>query len=435
MINILELKNRALNSRLVNDSFWALLGNVIGKGLALAAGIIVARFLGKDIYGEYGIIRNTLISIAIFSTFGIGYTATKYVAEYKNSKPEYIKMILSYSRNITLLVSGIMAVSLLISAAYVAEIVLKAPYLTTPLRFVAIWIVFNAITTTQIGILAGFGEFKGMARINTIVGIITFLSSLILTYYWQLNGALAALLISQILNWYLNYLLVKKYIPKETTIKYDKLLFKDILKFSFPVALQEGLFSITSWITSILIIRLSTYGELGLYSAAMQWNAIILFIPGILRNVVLSHLASNNNNKLQHNRVLKIMLLFSFVMTTIPLVLILLFSKLIAGFYGKSFEGLSEVINLAVFTTIFSSLSGVYVNAFMSIGKNWIMLSFRIGRDVGIVIISYFLLTRSSSSAGALSVIYAMLFANILFLFITAIAYSSVRVKTLPSFS
>ena len=55
---------------LVKDSFWALFGNIIRQGLALISGIVVARFLGKEIYVEFGTIRTTLVYIAIVSTFG-----------------------------------------------------------------------------------------------------------------------------------------------------------------------------------------------------------------------------------------------------------------------------------------------------------------------------------------------------------------------------
>ena len=79
--------HRATGSRFLNDSFWALSGNVAGKGLALVAGIVVARLLGRDLFGEYGLIKSTLIGISILSTFGLGYTATKFVAEIRTSEP------------------------------------------------------------------------------------------------------------------------------------------------------------------------------------------------------------------------------------------------------------------------------------------------------------------------------------------------------------
>ena len=213
IVSILDLKKRAFQSRLLNDSFWVLFGNSFGKGLALAAGIVVARFLGKEMYGEYGMIRNTLVSIAVFSTFGLGFTATKYVSENKINNAENTSAILYYARNITLVVSGIMATGLFLGAKFVAVQILESPHLTIPLRVTSVWIVFNAVTTTQIGVLAGFGSFKEMSRVNIIVGITTLISSFIFTYYWELIGALTALLLSQVLNWYLNYLLLIRVLP------------------------------------------------------------------------------------------------------------------------------------------------------------------------------------------------------------------------------
>ncbi|MBI5540802.1 MAG: oligosaccharide flippase family protein [Bacteroidia bacterium] len=413
--------NRLLKSKLINDSFWALFGNIVGKGLALAAGIIVARFLGKDIYGEYGIIRNTLMSLTIFSTFGLGYTATKYVAEYKNSKPEYIKIILKYCINITLIVSGIMALLLLISANYISENILNAPHLTIPLRLVAVWIVFNAVTTTHIGFLAGFNEFKGMTRVNTITGVATFITSLVFTYLWKLEGALIALLISQILNWYLNLILVKKHKSKLFSDELSKKnLIKEIINFSFPVALQEATYSITTWLTSLILIKLSGYGQLGLFSAAIQWNAIILFIPGILRNVILSHLSESVNNQNQHIRVLKLTLFINFLVTFTLSIAVFLMSDLIVGFYGSTFIGLKEVIRFAIIITIFSSLTNVYTQAYLSKGKSWLIFFIRFIRDAGVLLLSYFLLVYTEGNLGAMALIYSSLILDIFFLLLLA---------------
>ena len=69
MIDI--IKNRFRNSALLKDSSWSLIGNIVGKGFSLIAGIVVARCLGKEVYGEYGIIKSTLLMIALFSSFGL----------------------------------------------------------------------------------------------------------------------------------------------------------------------------------------------------------------------------------------------------------------------------------------------------------------------------------------------------------------------------
>ena len=415
-------KSKLAGNRFVTDSLWSLLGNVIGKGLALVAGIVVARFLGNEIYGEYGMIRNTLISISLFSTFGLGYTATKYVAELKTSNPEHLPIILRYAEKTTLVISGLMSILLFIFSNHIATIVLKAPHLDYPLKIVAAWIVFNALTTTQIGILAGFGEFKQLAKINGFVGFITFVLSFGFTWFWDLNGALTALLIAQIVNWFLNFRLVRKNIPQLPNKIRDKKFAKEILNFSFPIALQEGVYSIIYWSLSYLLIRLSTYGELGLYSAAMQWNALILFIPSILRNVILSHLSAATNDK-QHARVLNLTLAINFFSTLIPFLIVLIFSNFIIKFYGPSFEGLGLVLKIATLSTVFLSLSNVYAQAYLSKGKNWLMLGFRSIRDLGTLAITIYFLISFKGEKGAYYLTMSALLMSAIFLSTMALFY------------
>ena len=45
------------NNKFFKDSFWAVFGNGMGYALLLLAGIIIARFLGKDLYWEYGFVK------------------------------------------------------------------------------------------------------------------------------------------------------------------------------------------------------------------------------------------------------------------------------------------------------------------------------------------------------------------------------------------
>lgn len=418
-----KMTQRLQGSQLFKDSFWSLTGNIVSKGLALVAGIVVARFLGKDVYGEYGIIRNTILTIGVFSTFGLGYTATKYVAEYKRTKLELIRVFIFTANKITLWFSGGMALLMFVFAPYVASQWLDADHLATPLRILSVLIIFNAVTTTQIGVLSGFGRFKAIAQINCIIGVLTFLLSVLLTWLYDLNGALTALLVVQIVNSLLNYFVVRKEIAHFAMKKNDKKLTKEILKFSTPIALQEAVYSVTSWLASLLLIKLFNYGELGMYSAAIQWNVIVLFIPGILRNVVLSHLSSNTFDNAAHRQILKQTIEINFISTLIPVIVVSLFSRLIAKTYGVSFDGVGTLISIAVFSTIFTSISNVYAQAFTSLGKNWTMLIIRTFRDVmqllGMVIFVYYF-----KISGAISMLYSGLIFSAMFLIIIILLYN-----------
>lgn len=413
---------RLRRSPLFKDSMWSLIGSTVGRGLSLIAGILVARFLGKEIYGEYGIIKTTLIYIEIFSTFGLGYTATKYIADYKKSNPEKVSSVCIATLKITLFTSGLMALMVLVFAKQIAEII-DAPHLYNTLSITAVGIIANAINIAQIGVLSGFAEFKVIARNTTISGIVTFVLTAILTYIWGLNGAVMALVLSYGTQCLINQISVRSLVKQYEKPKgYQRELYKELVTFSFPIALQESLYSLTSWVISFMLIKLAGYGELGLYSAAGQWAAIISFIPGILRNVTLSHLSSNMSNQSVHDKTMNAMLLVNILSTTILFFCIVLFQKLICSIYGETFVGLKPVLLVLTFNTICSNASNVYVQEFMAQGKNWFVFVCKIIRDLGTLSFTYLVLV-SGCDEGALILSVGTCIANILFTLILSMRY------------
>lgn len=372
-------------------------------------------------------IKNTLVSIAFFSTFGLAYTTTKYIAEYKNKSVRTLNMIIKYSRNITLYTSGILAILLFLFAPYMALNILKAPHLEIPLRLVSAWIIFNALTSTQIGILSGFGSFKAMTKINAYVGVVTFILSIVFVYFWNLNGALLALLISQIINFYLNYRLIEKNrlkIMVDRESEKDTVSQKELLKYSFPIALQEGVFAISSWVISWFLINFSNYGELGLYSAAMQWATIVLFIPGILRNVILSHFSEVSSNRNAFDKILKRTLLTTLIAVIIPSIVVVVLSGFIASFYGETFKGLAIVIIMAILGVIPASLSNIYVQALFSKSKNWIVFYAKAATFCFTIGLSYLFVNIHLTESFALSVCIAVLLSNFIYLILLLLFYN-----------
>lgn len=411
-------------SELIRDSFWSLLGNIFLKGLSLLSGIFIARFLGKDVFGEYGMIKNTLISVALFSTFGFGYTVTKFIAEHKEKNKDIIRLIIAYVSRITIVVSGIIAVLIFTFSDYVATEMLKASNLNNSIKIMSVLVVLNAYVTLQLGILSGLGRFKNIAELNIRIGLITFICSIIFTYFLGLNGALLALLVVQMVNIYFNHKFIGDYnsFSLKEKLSRDNVL-KELVLFSIPLALQEIVFSITYWLSNLLIVKYTSYGELGLYNATIQWTSLILFIPGILRNVVLSHLSSKSKDNKGFSETIKVTLLINFIMTLLPATFVFLFADLISSFYGESFRGFSSLIRVALISTLFISISNIFIQIYMSKGNNWLMFGLRCFKDIGIIIL--FLLLIDHVNSGAKSMIYSVIFVNIVFLGLVVGFYKS----------
>ena len=72
---ISTLISKIKDSQIAKDSTWTVIGSAVSKCAAMVVGIIIARLLGVDAFGEYGMVKSTLFYIAVFSTFGLGSTA------------------------------------------------------------------------------------------------------------------------------------------------------------------------------------------------------------------------------------------------------------------------------------------------------------------------------------------------------------------------
>lgn len=395
---------RFKKSSLFRDSFWALFGNVVGKGFSLFAGIAVARFLGRELYGEYGIIKSSLLMIALFSSFGLGITSTKFVAETKEHNPSKLYSISQISISISFLVSTIISLLVIAFADHIS-VVINAPHLASTLKWASFAIILNSVNTTQLGILGGFKAYNIIAKNNIIIGIFTFLTTLPLSYFYGFNGSILSIIISLLLSCLKNQFSIHKLLPqkKELITKVD---IANILSLSFPIAMNESLYSLTAWLSSFVLIKIAGYGELGILNAATQWMAVMAFVPGALRNVALSHFSTVSNDKKQSEHLLIRLLQVNFFSTMTPCIFVWIFSNVICSLYGEQYDGMQSVLNVLVFAAVIMSLSNIITQELIALDKNWFLFCSRFIKEISFIVVVFYVL----KSLGGGAFLYACLF-------------------------
>ena len=67
---------------LAKGVLWSFIGSVLSRGLTFLSWILVARILGPEQNGEFGIIRTTVLMFMAFAAFGLGLTGTKFISQY-----------------------------------------------------------------------------------------------------------------------------------------------------------------------------------------------------------------------------------------------------------------------------------------------------------------------------------------------------------------
>ena len=197
-----------------------------------------------------------------------------------------------------------------------------------------------------------------------------------------------------------------------------------LFKFSLPIALQECVYASASWLRVMMVTSLAGYDELGLYTATNQCHLIIIFVPGVLRSVILSHLSSSLNNATQHEQTLSTMLKINLICTLLPAIGIAALSPVIEMIYGDSFVGLAPVIIVTAIVSIFESISDIYVQEFITRGKNWVIFGSYILRNYGSLLLAWPLLIKYGAQYGAFMAYSAILVMQIIYCLLLHILYN-----------
>jgi len=167
---------------------WA----VIAQGANLAASVITARLLGREQFGEYGIVQSTVGMLGVFAGLGLGVTATRYVAEFRTSDPARAGRIVALG--VLLLLSpgaaGDMSLRIRSGARRQDD---ECSLLGERTSHACVLLFFNALNGAQIGALSGFEAFPAIARINLGRGLIALPVTIAAVAIWRLPGAIWAL--------------------------------------------------------------------------------------------------------------------------------------------------------------------------------------------------------------------------------------------------
>jgi O-antigen/teichoic acid export membrane protein len=291
----------SLAGRFVHGVFWNLVGTLFAQGSVFLTAIILARLLGKEVFGEFGMIQSTLLTLTSIAQISTGLTATKYVAEFRDADKARAGRVLGLCSVLTLVTGVVATALLLISAPWVAEHILAAPHLAVSLSISAAFVLFSVMNGYQIGALAGLESYKSISVYGALLGAAHLALCGLGAMLWGLHGALGGMAMSALLRWGVYGLALHHEIAKHgiTIQRRHGLGEREILhRFALPAALS-GLTAMPAiWFGNALLVQQPNgYAEMGLYSAANNARALMLMMPVLLNSVGVAVLNNAFGNK------------------------------------------------------------------------------------------------------------------------------------------
>lgn len=372
----------------------------------MVASILIARMLGADNFGVYGIIQSTL-HIGLLVGFALGGALTKYLAEYKYKDSIKAGNILGLVRTLSLGTSAFMMILLVLSSSWLANNTLNRADLAPLLCTSAVLLFLSSMNSVQLAALAGFENFKEITRISSINAILVPVFAIPLIYNFGVHGAIVSIIIPSCISYAISVKVLKKECIKYNIISKDfhKDSFKElplVLNFAMP-ALISSLFIVPStWISNTILVNDNNgYMELGLFNAANQWRQLIAFLPQILTVVTLPILSETHGreDKKDFFQAFKINLRLTWSYALPMTIFVILFRNPIAGLFGSQFHGMTSMMVLLMITSFVNIISSVISTTMLSTGNIWIMAFFNFLWGT-VLIISTSILTKSYGGFG-----------------------------------
>ncbi|VVB82942.1 putative flippase AglR [uncultured archaeon] len=290
----------------VKSSVILLFGIILSKILTYTYRIVIARNFGQETYGLFSLaLMIATLFVTVFS-LGLQSGLLRYISLYRGKEEnEKIKSILTFSSNLTLIVSLLAAGLLFFLSKTIAIDIFHNQNLIIYLQGFAIFLpififsgFFHVITLSYEKV--GWYSFIGniLSPLIQLLFLVIFIfmglkdESIIFSY----NLGFLAILLSAFLvcNYGIKKIFEKSLLKKEEKNNINKKLFS----YSWPIMFLGLTMSLFSWIDSFLIGYFKTASDVGIYNVAFLLASFLLVVPALFLQIFLPIITKEyaNNN-------------------------------------------------------------------------------------------------------------------------------------------
>lgn len=346
--------------KFMSSTAWSFISAVATKFSVVITGILVARILGTQTFGEYGLIQSAIVMLATVAAQATTTATAKHIGQNKGQDPQKTGRGIALTMLFALTFCTLIAATALTFPSWFCTILLGGQNLQSVLLMVLALISLTILGGWTQGCLTGWEQYKTIAKINGSIALVSIPATYLLTLNFRLQGALAGLVLAQVLILLCSALASWKLLKAQhTRLTLREALTEKhaILSVGVPVLLTGLMVAPINWFGNKLLSETANgFTALGMYSAAMQWNAIFSHVSVVLGAVLIPMLAANlgkNNRRME-----ALNFLSGWLVVLVIIQPVILFPELLARLYGENFAGRDFEVTLVLV------ISGSLLSAF-----------------------------------------------------------------------
>ena len=246
---------------------------------------VISGFAGPAGVALVGSLTNFMAVMLSLANGSVNSGIVKYTAEFKNDFRKS-KILYDTSIFISVVCSAIVSLVLLLFSKYWSEKIFHNVKYQSVIVLFGLGIIFYSLNTILLAILNGLGYIKKYTIINGLSSIFTLVLTIVLIYYYNVTGALYALVLSQFLVFFVACLLVVKHLKNKINFDFlrpDFTTIKNLSHFSVMAIVSSSAMPLAQ-----ILIRNFITKEIDLDHAGI-WQGLIRISDGyhLMINITL----------------------------------------------------------------------------------------------------------------------------------------------------
>jgi len=345
------------------SGFYLFLGQVLSTIILAVSSILVARFLGPTLYGQYTLALVTPQLLFLFTDLGISQGIIKFTASlHVRGKLKHAIKVVKYGFIIRLSTGIIISALNFIFADSFATILLQRPELTFYVRITSISILFQAIYSTVNSTFVGLDKTEYNAFLTNLQAASKALISIVLVVlgfgiYGAIIGHIIGYVTATASGMLLLMVILRRLLQHESRVidnsDNSKSGIKNLLQYGLPLYLSILLTGFVPLYQNIILAFFANDIDIGNYRAAINFTTLLTMFSIPITTALLpafSKLNSTRDSKLGTffelaNRYTSI------VVIPLTLVMIIFSKEIVELIYGSNYT--SAPIFLAMYCLVY----------------------------------------------------------------------------------
>lgn len=335
----------------------------------------LAVLLGPEGMGIQGLLTTTTGLLAGLSSFGLGTSAVKNIAEANSSAHDHrIAEIIAVLRKWVWVTGLFGMIATLLLSPWLSELTFGNRSYTIAFAWISVTLLFGQLSSGQLAILQGLRKINYLANANLSGAVLGLMVSIPLYYYYDIDGIVPAIIISSVISLIRSWYFARKVNIIKVPVTTQKAITegKGMLKMGLTLSLSSLSALGVSYLVRIYIGNTGSVADVGLYTAGF---AIISAYVGLVFKAMgtdyyprLSGVAQDNDKSTKLiNQQAEIAILILGPILTVFLILI---NWIVIVLYSSKFVGINGMIHYAALGIYFKAVSWAIAFVFITKGSS-----------------------------------------------------------------